>query len=326
MRKPIIAAFHATLLLTGAFASAQENYPQRPIRLIVPFAPGGASDFTARIISRALSEELKQGIIVENKGGAAGNIGMDAAAKAPPDGYTIFLGNVGATAINPSVFGSLLRVKPEQDFIAVTMVADVPDVLVVNPTVPVSTVSEFISYAAKRKGELNFGSPGSGSQNRLEMEHLMKEAKLSLVHVPYKGGAGPAMIDLIGGQTQVMFTTMPSAKGFIKSGQVRALGVTSAKRLADLPSVPTLLEQGYPTMVSSSWQGIFVPRGTPTTIVNRLFSALTKVMALKSVKDGLAGGGVIASTSASREEFAAFLTSETARWGKVVRENNITAD
>jgi tripartite-type tricarboxylate transporter receptor subunit TctC len=239
---------------------------------------------------------------------------------------SLFLGNVGATAINPAVFAGVLKVKPEQDFIAVTKVADVPDVLVVNPSVPVSTVNEFISYATKRKGELNFGSPGSGSQNRLEMESLIKEAKISMVHVPYKGGAGPAMIDLIGGQTQVMFTTMPSAISFIKSGRIRALAVTSGQRLADLPSVPTLVEQGYPTMVSSSWQGIFVPRGTPTAIVNRLFSAFTKVMAQKNVRDSLATGGVFASTSASREEFAAFLTAETARWGKVVRDGNISAD
>ncbi len=326
MRQLFIAALQATLLLAATNASGQENYPQRAIRLIVPFAPGGASDFTARIIGRVLSEELKQSIIIDNRGGAAGNIGMEAAAKAAPDGYTIFLGNVGATAINPSVFGPTLRVKPEQDFIAVTLVADVPDVLVVNPTVPVATVKEFIDYAAKRKGELNFATPGSGSQNRLEMEHLMKEARISMMHVPYKGGAGPAMIDLLGGQTQVMFTTMPSAKGFIKSGQVRALAVTSAQRQADLPTIPTLVEQGYPNMVSSSWQGIFVPRGTPLPIVNKLFSTLKKVMAQKAVIDGLAGGGVLSATSASPEEFAAFLASETVRWGKVVRENNITVD
>lgn len=326
MKKLAIVACHMTLLLSATLAQAEDAWPQKPIHLIVPFAPGGASDFTARIISQALTEELKQSIIVDNKGGAAGNIGMDAAAKAAPDGYTIFLGNVGATAINPSIFGAALRVKPLEDFIAVTKVADVPDVLVVNPSVPVSTVAEFVTYAVASKGKLNFGSPGSGSQNRLEMEFMMREAKFNMVHVPYKGGAGPAMTDLIGGQTQVMFTTMPSAMAFIKSGRVRALGVTSETRLPDLPSVPTLVEQGFPTMVSSSWQGLFVPRGTPTPIVKRLFAAVTKVMAQKAVKDKLAPGGVIATTSKSSEEFAAFVAAETVRWGKVVREGNITAD
>lgn len=326
MRKFVVAAFQAMLLLTAASVRAEDDYPKKLIRLVVPFGPGGASDFSARIIAQALSEELKQSIIIENKGGAAGNIGMEAAAKAPPDGYTIFFGNVGATAINPSVFAGILKIKPDDDFIAVTKVADVPDVLVVNPSVPVATVSEFINHAMKRAGELNFGSPGSGSQNRLEMEYLMQEAKIKLVHVPYKSGAGPAMTDLVGGQTQVMFTTLPSAMGFIKSGRVRALGVTTENRLADLPNVPTLVEQGFPTMVSSSWQGIFVPRGTPASVVNKLFSAFTKVMAQKAIKEKLTTGGVIAATSASPEEFSAFVKAETARWGKVVREGNITAD
>ncbi|MDB5824931.1 MAG: hypothetical protein JWR21_3635 [Herminiimonas sp.] len=326
MKKLLIAACHMALMVTGTLAGAQDSWPQKQVRLIVPFAPGGASDFTARIISQALSDELKQSVIVENKGGAAGNIGMDAAAKAAPDGYTLFLGNVGATAINPSIFGAALRVKPEEDFIAVTKVADVADVLVVNPSVPVTTVAEFITYAVANQNKLNFGSPGSGSQNRLEMEFLMKEAKFNMVHVPYKGGAGPAMTDLIGGHTQVMFTTMPSAMAFIKAGRVRALGVTSEARLPELPTVPTLVEQGFPTMVSSSWQGIFVPRGTPAPVVHRIFSAMTKVMAQKTVKDKLTPGGVIASTSSSPEAFAAFVAAETVRWGKVVREGSITAD
>jgi tripartite-type tricarboxylate transporter receptor subunit TctC len=326
MKRFAIAAFCAALSLAGSTAWAQQNYPHKLIRIIVPFGPGGASDFTARIISPALAEELKQSVIIENKGGAAGNIGMELAAKAAPDGYTIFLGNVGATAINPSLFGDVLKVKPEQDFIAVTKVADVADVLVVNPNVPVSSVDEFISYAAKRKGELNFASPGSGSQNRLEMEYLMKEAKISMVHVPYKGGAGPAMADLLGGQTQVMFTTLPSAIGFIKAGRVRALGITTAERIPELPSVKTLIEQGFPTMVSSSWQGIFVPRGTPEPIVDKLFATFKKVMAQKSVQEKLAVGGVMAATNASPQEFSNFHKAELTRWAKVVRDSNITVD
>jgi tripartite-type tricarboxylate transporter receptor subunit TctC len=326
MKKLTVIALNAVLLAFSASASADDNYPQRLIRVVVPFAPGGASDFSARIICQALAEELKQSIVIENKGGAAGNIGMEAASKAPADGYTLFFGNVGAIAINPSIFGPILKVKPEQDFIAVTKVADVPDVLVVNPTIPVTSVSEFIGYASKRKGELNFGSPGSGSQNRLEMEYLMKESGISMVHVPYKGGAGPAITDLLGAQTQVMFTTLPSAIGFIKAGRVRALGVTTAQPVPELPTVPTLVEQGYPTMVSSSWQGIFVPKGTPAPVVDKLFAAFSKVVAQKSVKDKLATGGVIGATSASPDKFAAFVKSETARWGKVVRDGNIIAD
>jgi tripartite-type tricarboxylate transporter receptor subunit TctC len=294
--------------------------------MIVPFAPGGASDFVARIIGPPLSSELKQTVVVDNRGGASGNIGMEAAAHAAPDGYTIFLGNVGTTAINPSVFAGQLRVNPQVDFVAVSRVVDVADVLVVNGQVPVSSVKELVDYAKARKGQLNFGSPGAGSQNRLETEMFMKLAGIDLLHVPYKGGAGPAVTDLIGGQTQVMFTTLPSAIQFVKAGRLKALGVTLARRVADLPDVPTMSEAGYPSMVTASWQGIFVPKGTPAAIVSRLYTAVQKVMALEEVQQRLAAGGAVVSTSKSPEEFSAYLKAETDRWGTLVRERQITAN
>ncbi len=311
------------LLLLSTAINAQQNYPQRPIRLIVPFAPGGASDFTARIISQALSEELKQSIVIDNKGGAAGNIGMEAAARAAPDGYTLFFGNIGTMAINPSVFGATLKIKPEYDFIAISKVVDIPSVLVINPGIQSSTVSEFIHYAKTQKRELNFGSSGSGSLNSLEMISLIKETGINMTEVPYKSGAGQSMTNLIGGQLDVMFVTLPSAIGYIKSNKIRALAVTSSNRLEQLPTVPTLVEQGYPSRVSSSWQGIFAPRETPTEIINKLFSALNKIMAQKSVQEKLSSGGVIAATSPSPEAFSAYLKAESTRWGKVVREINV---
>ncbi|HLQ24787.1 MAG TPA: tripartite tricarboxylate transporter substrate binding protein [Acidiferrobacterales bacterium] len=326
MRKLAVVACSVALSLLSAAVRGQGDYPQKPIHLIVPFAPGGASDFVARIIGPALSDELKQPIIVDNKSGAAGNIGMEAAAKSPPDGYTIFIGNVGATAINPSIFGNLLRVKPQEDFIAVSKIADVADVLVLSNDVPVKTAKEFVQYAAERNGQLNFASPGSGSQNRLEMEYFMKATGISMQHIPYKGGAGPAITDLLGGHTQAMFTTLPSAMQFIKAGRLRALAVTTAQRVPELPSVPTLDELGYPGMVSTSWQGVFVPRGTPSPIVGKLFSVTKKVMGNKSIQERLAVGGAIASTSNSPEEFAAYLKSESERWGNLVRERNIGMD
>ena len=323
MKNFLIALFYLLLLAIGTAVNAQQTYPQRPIRLIVPFAPGGASDFAARIIAQALTEELKQSIVIENKGGAAGNIGMEAAAKAAPDGYTLFFGNVGAISINPSVFGSTLKVKPAEDFISISKVVDVPSVLVVNPDIPSSTVKEFVNYAKTQKRELNFGSSGSGSLNSLEMISLIKEAKINMTQVPYKSGAGQSITNLIGGQIDVMFVTLPSAIGYIKSNKIKALAVTSTNRLEQLPSVPTLVEQGYPSRVSSSWQGIFAPRETPTDIVNRLFSAIGKVMSQKSVQERLASGGVIAATSPSPEAFGVYVKAETARWSKVVREIEI---
>ena len=323
MKNLVIATFSVLLLSLSTTVQSQQNYPQRPIRLIVPFAPGGASDFAARIIAQALSEELKQSIVIENKGGAAGNIGMESAAKASPDGYTLFFGNVGTISINPSVFASTLKIRPEYDFVAITKVVDVPSILVVNPAIPSATVDEFISYAKTQKRELNFGSSGSGSLNSLEMISLIKEAKIQMTQVPYKSGAGQAMTNLIGGQIDVMFVTLPSAIGYIKSNRIKALAATSSSRLEQLPSLPTLAEQGYPSKISSSWQGIFAPRDTPIEIINRLFSVLSKVMAQKSVQEKLSPGGVIAATSASPEAFSTYVKSETARWGKVVREIDI---
>ena len=323
MKNLIITSFYVLLIALSTAVNAQQTYPQRPIRLIVPFAPGGASDFAARIIAQALTEELKQSIVIENKGGAAGNIGLEAAAKATPDGYTLFFGNIGAISINPSVFGSTLKTKPDQDFIAITKVVDVPSVLVVNPDIPSSTVKEFVNYAKTQKRELNFGSSGSGSLNSLEMISLIKEAKINMTQVPYKSGAGQSITNLIGGQIDVMFVTLPSAIGYIKSNKIKALAVTSTNRLEQLPSVATLVEQGYPSRVSSSWQGIFAPRETPTDIVNKLFSAISKVMSQKSVQEKLSPGGVIAATSSSPEAFGAYVKAETTRWSKVVREIEI---
>ncbi|HZX65436.1 MAG TPA: tripartite tricarboxylate transporter substrate binding protein [Myxococcales bacterium] len=315
------------LLLSQTAAWAEEGWPRkRAVTMIVPFAPGGASDFVARIIGPPLSSELEQTVVVDNRGGASGNIGLDAAAHAAPDGYTIFLGNVGTTAINPSVFAGQLKVNPQVDFVAVSRVVDVADVLVVNSQVPVSNVKDLVDYAKARKGQLNFGSPGAGSQNRLETEMFMKLAGIDLLHVPYKGGAGPAVTDLIGGQTQVMFTTLPSAIQFVKAGRLKALGVTLAGRVADLPDVPTMSEAGYPSMVTASWQGIFVPKGTPAAIVSRLYTAVQKVMALEDVQKRLAAGGAVVSTSKSPEDFSAYLKAETDRWGTLVKERQITAN
>src|SRR5215472_12652353 len=263
MNKLAQAALVALTLGTHCLAAlAQTGYPNRPVRMIVPFAPGGASDFVARIISPRLSEVLGTSIVIENKAGASGNIGMEAAARAPADGYTIYLGNIGTIAINPAVFPNL-AVNPQKDFIAVTEVADVPSILIANPGVPVNTVAELVKLAKAKPGELNFASPGSSTLNRLEMEHFMRLADIKLVHIPYKGGAGPAVTGMLGGETQVMFVTLSSAMSFIQAGKLKALGISTTKRVEALPQVPTMAEAGYPEMISSSWQGVFVPAGTP---------------------------------------------------------------
>ncbi|TMG83517.1 MAG: tripartite tricarboxylate transporter substrate binding protein [Betaproteobacteria bacterium] len=323
--KELRAWLMLVLALLPALAFGQASYPNRPIRMVVPFAPGGASDFVARILSPKLSELLGQQIVVDNRPGASGNIGMELAAKAPADGYTIYLGNIGTIAINPAIFPNL-TLNPTKDFIPISLVADVPSILVANPSVPANSVAEFVALAKSKPGELNFGSPGSSTLNRLEMEHFMKLANLKIVHIPYKGGAGPAVIGLLGGETQVMFVTLSSAISFIQAGKLKALGISTAKRIDALPQVPTMAEAGYPEMVSSSWQGVFVPAGTPRPIVEKLHAALLATLDTPEIKQRFAGGGVNVVTSKTPEDFISFVGAETTRWGKVAKESGATID
>jgi tripartite-type tricarboxylate transporter receptor subunit TctC len=314
------------LALCPALSLAQGSYPNRPVKIIVPFEPGGASDFVGRIMQPHLAEQLGQQIVIENRGGAAGSIGVEVAARAAPDGYTLLLGNVGSVAINPGVFTNR-SINNLRDFIPVTQVVDVPGVLIVHPSVPVNTVKELVAYARANPGKLNYASPGSGSQNRLEMEILRRaEGGMDMVHVPYKGGAGPAVTGLIAGETQMMFSTVSSAMGHIKGGRLKALAVTSAKRLAPLPEVPTMKESGYPDGASGSWQGVLVPVGTPREVVERLYAVLVQTMKTPDVIERLAKGGAEAVTSASPKAFADFVAAETQRWGKVAKEAGATVD
>jgi len=293
--------------------------------MIIPFAPGGASDFVGRIMQPRLGELLGQQIVVENRAGASGNIGLEAAAKSPPDGYTTFLGNIGTVAVNPAVFRNL-QINPLTDFLAVTQVVDVPSVLVVNPQLQAKSVKELIAIAKAYPGKLNYGSPGSGSANRLEMELLRMAEGLDMVHVPYKGGAGPAVAGLMGGETHVMFTTAASAIGQVRGGKLRLLAVTSARRMEQAPAAPTMAESGYPEFVTGSWQGVFVPTGTPRDIVERLYKATIQTLASPEVAERLAKGGAEVVTSPSPADFAEFVAAETKRWARVVRESNATPD
>jgi len=315
------------LALASGIAQAQtaSSYPQKPVHMIVPFAPGGASDFAGRIISPRLSEVLGQQVVIDNRPGASGNIGMEAAAKASADGYTIYLGNIGTISINPAVFPSL-AVHPTKDFIPVSLVAELPSILVAHPGLPANTVGELVALAKSKPGDLNFASPGSSTMNRLEMELLIKAAGLKMVHVPYKGGAGPAVMGLLGNETHVMFVTLSSAITFVKAGRLKALAVTSSKRIEALPQVPTMAEAGYPDLVTSSWQGVFVPAGTPHAVVAKLHEALVKVLAMPEVKERFAAGGVTATSSKTPEDFAAYVAAESERWGKVARESGATID
>jgi tripartite-type tricarboxylate transporter receptor subunit TctC len=315
----------AALPLLGTPAFAQADYPNKPIRMIVPFAPGGASDFLARAIAPRLSQVLGQPLIIENKAGVAGNLGMEYAAAAAPDGYTVFLGNVGTLAINPAIFGEKQKVSAP-DFQAVSLVANAPDILVAGSATPVKTVKELVDYAHAHPKDMSFASPGSGSLNRLEMELFREVASMEMVHIPYKGGAGPAIIDIVGGQVPVMFTPIPSALQLITGGRLKALAVASKQRLPFLPDVPTMIESGYPKVVGGSWQAMMFPAKTPKPVVALWLKTLQKVMAEEEIKQRLLAGGVESVVSRSPEELQEFIAGEAARWGALAKSSGATAD
>jgi tripartite-type tricarboxylate transporter receptor subunit TctC len=314
-------------LLLGAGALGQDaaSYPNRPVMMIVPFAPGGASDFAARMIQPGLSQLLGQQIVVDNRPGAAGIIGTEVAARAAPDGYTIFLGNIGTNSINPNVYSNM-RIKPDKDFTPVSLCAETPSILITRNSFPANNVKEMIDYVKANPGQITFASPGSSTLNRLEMEVFRREAGLDMVHVPYKGGAGPAVTDVLGGHVDLMFTTMASAMQFVKDKQVKALAVTSQERLSELPDTPTMFELGWKNSVTTSWQGVFVPTGTPRPIVDKLHGAIVKVLAEPDIQARMRKGGVIAISSKSPDDFKAYMAPETAKWTRVIEESGARPD
>ncbi len=315
------AAALACAATFSAGAAEKQPYPDRPVRMIVPFAPGGASDFVARIIQPRMTELLGQQVVVDNRAGAGGNIGVEVAARATPDGYNFLLGNVGTMAINPSIFVKF-PIKPLRDLTPVTQIVDVPGSLVVHSSLAAKNAKELVAHLKANPGKLNYGSPAASSANRLEMEMFLMSTGSSAVHVPYKGGAGPAMIGLLGNEVQMMFVTFSSAVTFVKQGRVRMLGVIAPERVPVLPDVPTMREQGF-DMVVGSWQGIFVPKGTPRAVVDRLFKVAHETMQHPDVVKRMNEGGVNIVLSKSPEEFGAFHKRENDRFAKVIKDASI---
>ncbi len=310
-------------VVCGAAFSA-DIFPNRPVRMVVPFAPGGASDFVGRIIQPALADLLKQQVVVDNRPGASGNIGVETAARASADGHTFLLGNVGTMAINP-VFYTKFPIKPLKDLIPITQVVDVPGSLVVHPSLPAKSVKELIAYMKANPNKLNFGSPASSSANSLEARMFLMATGTTATEVPYKGGAGPATVGLLGNEVQFMFATFSSTVTFAKQNRLRMLGIVAPERSPAFPEMPTMREQGF-DMVVGSWQGIFVPVGTPRPVVSKLFDIAQKAMSDPTVNKRLNDGGVPAILSKSPEEFTKFVKAETERFGKVIRDAKIQTE
>jgi tripartite-type tricarboxylate transporter receptor subunit TctC len=309
------AACVAAALLCMTAAHGQSAYPQKPIRLVVPFPPGGGTDILARLLGHKMSELLSQQIVVDNRGGAGGTIGTDIAAKAPPDGYTLILVS-GSHAINPGLYPKL-PYDSIGDFAPITQIATAPGILVVNPSLPVKSVKDLIALARTKPNEINYASAGSGTPPHLAAELFKVMAKIDMVHVPYKGNA-PAFTDVIGGQVSLIFPTMPSAMPFIKSGKLRPIAVTSAKRSPAAPDIPTIAESGLPGYEATSWYGILAPAGTPPQIVARLHEVLVSVIGAPDMKDKLAAQG-LDPVGNTPQEFAAVIKSEIVKWAKVIK-------
>lgn len=310
--------------LSSAVVQAQ-GYPTRPVRMIVPFNPGGSSDFVARIIQPKMTELLGQTVVVDNRAGASGNVGVEIAARSAPEGYTIFLGNVGSTAINPSIFPNF-PIRPVRDLIGLTLLVDVPGAFAVHPSVPAGTVKEFIDYAKSRPGQLNYGSSGAGAAQRLAFEFFMSKAGIKLVHIPYKGGAGAATAAVLAGEVTGTMVTVASFIPHVKTGRAKVLAVMAPKRSPALPQVPTMAESGFPELTLGSWQAMYVPRGTPRPVVNRLYTVMIRTMEDPEVARRMANGGADIVTSKSPEEFAVFLKSQTEFWAKIVKAVGATAE
>jgi tripartite-type tricarboxylate transporter receptor subunit TctC len=301
---------------------AQAQYPVKPIRLIVPFPPGGGTDTMARTIGPKLGEALGQQVIPENRGGAGANIGAEIAAKSPPDGYTLMLATI-TNAIGASLY-SRLNYDLVRDFAPITQLATTPHILVVHPSVPVKSVKEYIAFARARPGDLTYSSSGNGSAAHLAGELFNSLTGVKAVHVPYKGG-GPSMIALVGGEVSLCFATMPSAINYVKAGRLRGLAVTTAQRSPSAPELPTIAETGVAGYEAGSWYGLSAPAGTPKDIVSRLHTETIKVMALPEIKERLfnAGFEVVVSTP---ERFADFTRTEIQKWGKLVRAAGLKVD
>ncbi|HZN25063.1 MAG TPA: tripartite tricarboxylate transporter substrate binding protein [Burkholderiales bacterium] len=325
-RKLVLAAavLAALPLASHAAETPRTDYPSRPVRMIVPFAPGGASDTVGRILQPALAEALGQQVVVDNRGGAAGMIGVEVAARATPDGYTFLLGNIGTMAINPNYYLKA-SVKPQNELIGVTQVVDVPGAFVVHPSLPVKSVKEIVAYLKANPGKLNFGSPAPSSANRLEMEMFLHMTGTKAVQINYKGGAGPAVVGLLGNEVQMMFVTYSSVVGHTKGGRIRMLAVIAPQRIPQTPDVSTMREQGF-DMVVGSWQGVYVPKGTPATVVNKLFTATHQTMKHPDVVKRLTDNGISIVTSASPAEFKKFWDAEIRRFAKVIKEANIETE
>jgi len=323
MKRIITALFVVASLAGVALAAQAQNYPSKPIRIIVPYPAGGTSDILARSIGQKLSESLGQPVVVENKPGANGNVGAEFVARAAPDGYTLLLADIGALAISPSVYPKL-PFDPAKDFAPVTMVAYSPHILVVHPSVPAASVKELIALAKSKPGKLNFAISGVGGAPHLAGVDFALRTGIDWAYIPYKGGS-QAIADVAGGQADVTLNGMLATYPLVQGGKLKLLAVSSAKRMSAIPDVPTIAESGIPGFETGSWQGVVAPAGTPREVIAKLNSEIGRIVTTPEMRDKLGVQGADVRTNMP-DEFSTFIRSEMTKWAKVVKDANVKID
>lgn len=323
-RRQALTALSATVLMFCGISGnvyAQSDYPSKPVKLVVPYAPGGATDVIGRVLAKHLSDELGQQFIVENRAGAGGSLGAGQVTKSPADGYTLLMGAFTSHTINAALMPAVTPFDIQKSFAHISLVGTVPLVFVVNPSLAANSVKELVELAKAKPGALTVASAGNGSPQHLALEMLKLQTKIDAVHVPYKG-SGPAIADLLGGQVNAMIDTVPAAQSQIKAGKLRALATTTKERVASLPDVPTVGEAGFPGMLVSSMFGISAPAGTPEAVIQKLNSALKEILTKQEVKDSMLAQGTIA-TYNTPAETSKIINDEYAKWAKLIKDGNI---
>ena len=315
--------FRILLGLLFAGSALAQDYPNRPVKIIVPYAPGGSTDIIGRIVAQRLTESLGQSFLVDNRPGASGNLALEAVAKAPPDGYTLLVGNVSTNAINENTFAQQLSIKPSRDLVGVAKLIEIPHIVAAAPNFPPSSIAELIAEARRNPGRINYASAGLGSYPHLDMEKLKQAAGIEMTHVPYKGGAGQMIPSIIAGETQVAFLNLASTLPHIRAGRMKALATAMPSRLAELPEVPTLAELGYAGIGTNAWQAMFAPAATPRPVVDKLYSSVAAILTRAEMKEQLAKQMLTVTLSPSPEEFNQLVRKETQGWGEFLREAKI---
>ncbi len=312
------------LMSMGAYAT--EKFPAKPVRLMVPYAPGGATDITARQLAEGLTRAWGQQVIVDNRAGASGNIALELTARAAPDGYTLFVGNVSTNAINETTFAKVLKIKPSRDLTGVTNLIELPHLWVASTAVSANNLQEFVQYAKVPGTRINYGSAGIGSYPHLDVVVFLKTAGIQGTHIPYKGGAGQMIPAIMGNEVQFMFINLASSLSNIKAGRIKALAITTTARHPELPNVPTTAEMGFPGMGTNAWNALFAPANVPKALLDRIHADVLKVMESPEMKESLGKRYMAVVVNKSPAEFNEFVRSEVKKWGKIVIDNNITVD